>query len=161
MTPLAKDNEIKISQMELLENILNARKWSERATCLKKKVGAVLYNLDVQAIVGVGWSGAKIDCKECVRNDLLWTHDSCWSIHAEMRAIVNVDPSINLGRSIMFSTHGPCDQCIKLLSYKGVRAVIYEKPYRTDYSKWNGRILILNLQEVSKCSLIEITEKTN
>ena len=117
-----------------------ARNSSKHSWCLKKKVGAVLYDKSRSAIVGIGFGGGNQPCEKCERKTLDWQQDGCRSIHAEMRAMFHFfhvySYSRNLSNMVMFTTHGPCDQCLKYMDYFGIRNVIYDIPYHNDYSKW-------------------------
>lgn len=145
--------------------------WSQadKAQCLKKHVGAVLVNMTMgelrtttrakflESIVAKNCGGVKGEpCTSCVR-DLNkaapgsdpYYGDECPSVHAEMWC---VNECIYCGFTnftgvTVFVTHGPCDACLKLLDVLGVRTVIYDKPYKTNYKHW-PRIDVLPL---SKC----------
>lgn len=127
--------------------------------CLKKKVGAALYCSKDKTIRGLGYGGPKIPCKDCVRNIHSWSQDGCWSIHAEIRAIFDYFKKEGfvpiLPSCVMFTTHGPCDQCLKYMHYFGVRAVVYDIPYHNDYSKWYGKIRVLSQEEFFKVTNLD------
>lgn len=123
---------------------------SEQSHCLKKKCGCVIVH-DTLGVVGTGYGGRNnVDCKVCGRDQGEVFHgDGCWSVHAEMRAVFEATrvAHTNFGTAseseqVFFShctvyvTHGPCDACLKLLDFVGVRNVVYDKPYKTDYSHW-------------------------
>ena len=144
---------------EVTESVCFNLAWetSKLSLCLKKKVGAVLYDPLSGKEVGVGYGGAVVPCEHCVRKEYEWQQDGCWSIHSEMRAIFDAmsQPTINMhgvGGSpifrksfknhVMFVTHGPCDACIKLCHLFGIPLIIYDKDYHNDYSKWDGKIKI-------------------
>jgi deoxycytidylate deaminase len=123
--------------------------------CLKKQVGAVLYtysNYTEQLFEGYG--GWIEPCGTCVRKDYEWQQDGCRSIHAEMRAIFMYIEAKGLNGTeddfescVMYTTHGPCDQCLKYMAYFGIKQVIYDLPYHNDYSKWAGIIEVCRLNE--------------
>lgn len=125
-----------------------AHKAAKSSPCLKKKVGAVLVDPEVGDIISSGFGGANFPCEKCVRKEYEWQQDGCWSIHSEIRAILNYLPLINGGGPLslagmyMFVTHGPCDQCIKYMEYFGIERVYFDVPYHNDYSKWKGKIEI-------------------
>lgn len=144
---------------EQYEEQMFDKAWAEAglSTCLKKKVGAVLFNVIQGRVMGIGHGGAVVPCERCVRKEYEWQQDGCWSIHSEMRAIFNSmnKPTANMHgvggppvfRSnfkdcIMFVTHGPCDQCIKLCHLFGIPLMVYDEDYHNDYSKWDGKIRI-------------------
>lgn len=122
--------------------------------CLKKRVGAILVNnFPVTRILGTGFGGAKEVCKECLRKELEWTQDGCWSVHAEIRAMMDYFDRYgwnkDLSHTVMVTTHGPCDQCIKYMNLFSIPYVIYDKEYKTDYSKWKT-IKIYSIKEIKE-----------
>lgn len=119
--------------------------------CLKKKVGAVLVQDNTEIVLGRGFGGWIEPCGECVRKKYTWQQDGCWSIHSELRAIfdffINFGYIPNLKGSTMYVTHGPCDQCLKYMSFFAIGRVIYKHPYHNDYTKWDGYIDVYRLED--------------
>lgn len=116
--------------------------WLESADspCLKKKCGAILVDGYGQ-IIGSGYGGREYgECKSCARDvDEVFYSDGCFSVHAEMRAIfaaIKNHPKTNWGKATMYTTHGPCDACMKLMDYVGIRTVVYDVPYKTNYNHY-------------------------
>lgn len=143
-----------------IEDIAFEGAWNESdlSPCLKKKVGAVLIDMH-QGIgrgeINFGHGGAVVPCTECVRKKYKWQQDGCWSVHSEMRAILD---ALSMGRKdfskcVMFVTHGPCDQCIKLCHLMGIPLMIYDEDYHNDYSKWEGKIKIQKRGELHELDL--------
>lgn len=74
-----------------------AKQVSERATCLRAKIGAIIVRND--QIIATGYVGAPRGCKDslehkfCLRTKLGIPHghryELCRSVHAEMNAIIN------------------------------------------------------------------------
>lgn len=132
---------------------------SQRSQCLKKKCGCVIVHKD-RGIVGAGYGGRAYGdaCTTCARDAGEVFHgDSCWSVHAEMRAVneatqkahaISIDPSKTeafFNNCTAYVTHGPCDACLKLLDLVGVRTVYYAEPYKTNYGHW-PRMSVMPLQ---------------
>lgn len=139
-----------------------------KSPCLKKKVSAYLVShgdslMTLYAeckeagganirIFSKGYGGATVNCETCTRKTLDWQQDGCHSVHSEMRAIFGYMETYGLhirGRLprdlVMYVTHGPCDQCIKLMEFVGIKEVHFFIPYHNDYkSKWAGRIKIVD-----------------
>lgn len=128
---------------------------SYRSECLKKKVGAVLLDTRDMVIVGLGHGGAVVPCDRCVRKEYEWQQDGCWSVHSEMRAVFDAleRGHKDFSRSVMFTTHGPCDQCIKLCHLMGIPLMIYDVDYHNDYAKWDGKIKIQKRGELHELDL--------
>lgn len=109
--------------------------------CLKKKVGAVISDVHGNPIA-LGHGGKEGEpCKECVRGNSEdeWYGDECPSVHSEMRAVIqayNKGMHSEFDDAIVYVTHGPCDACLKLLDLVGVREVVWDEPYKTDYGHW-------------------------
>jgi len=137
---------------ERFEKILKETwKEAEKSSCLKKKVGALLVSNFTTEIISLGHGGAAEPCEVCVRKTTTWTQDGCWSVHAEIRALFNFFEEFrfipDLSDYIMFTTHGPCDQCLKYMNFFKIPLVVYDVPYKTDYSKWSGKITVLGKDE--------------
>lgn len=144
---------------EILEGAFQeAWRQSHMSNCLKKKVGAALIwrtkdEVTPGLVPASGRGGAVVPCEKCLRKEVEWSQDGCWSIHAEMATIFQAlrvfkDPFDYLKECIMVTTHGPCDQCLKYMHYFGIRAVIYDIPYHNDYSKWEGKIKVYSKEEL-------------
>ena len=143
-------NESK-SLIEYATNL--AHETALHSICLKKKVGCVIVDLKNGGILTTGFGGPKVDCGVCVRKTYEWQQDGCWSVHAEMRAVLSL-LSMNHGHIknpqdlVAVVTHGPCDQCLKLLNLYGIPLVIYDIEYHNDYSKWDGKIQVKSMKEI-------------
>lgn len=103
---------------------------SQRSTCSRLSVGAVITSPDFRKVYAVGYngnvSGGKNDCdrhgEEAVGN--------CGCIHAEQNAVINCDTARH-HEKIVFCTHLPCMQCAKfLINLGGVNGVYYQTDYR-------------------------------
>lgn len=103
---------------------------SQRSTCARLSVGAVITSPDFRKVYAVGYNGNVAggvnDCdrhgKEAVGN--------CGCIHAEQNAVINTDTARH-HEKIVFCTHLPCVQCAKfLINLGGVKEVYYREDYR-------------------------------
>jgi dCMP deaminase len=115
-----------------------AKLTSERSTCLRRKVGAVIVR-DKQ-VVATGYNGAPkgiAHCDEkggCLREKLGVPsgerHELCRALHAEQNAIIQAATS---GQSIegatIYITHQPCVICAKMIINAGIRKIIVEEGY--------------------------------
>lgn len=121
---------------------------SEISLCIKKKTGAVLVHNG--KVIGEGWGDrfGSVRCEACARDEGAHTFhgDGCWSVHAEMRAVFNAmerNNSIPFEECTMYVTHGPCDACMKLMHFVGIRTVVYDIPYKTNYKEnWPDMVVI-------------------
>jgi deoxycytidylate deaminase len=133
--------------------LISAIEISNNSTCIKKKVGAVIVNVKSKEILTGGWGDAEAECdcakyrkrNICIKDTSEFTHDTCFSIHAEMRALFSFAAdygSIRPDTHFVVVTDGPCDQCLKYLHLLGVRVVYYMNNYKTKYKEhWPGMII--------------------
>lgn len=122
---------------------------SKESRCLKKKCGAVIVCNDSIIATGYGDRDGEA-CTECARDKKeVFYSDGCYSVHAEMRACIKAlqNGFSDWSNAVVYVTHGPCDACLKLLNHLGVRKVIYDKPYKTDYKGHWPLIEVLSLTE--------------
>lgn len=122
---------------------------SKQSRCLKKKCGAVI--VCNGSIIATGYGDRDGEaCTECARDKKeVFYSDGCYSVHAEMRACIRAlqNGFSDWSNAVVYVTHGPCDACLKLLNHLGVRKVIYDKPYKTDYKGHWPLIKVLSLTE--------------
>lgn len=122
---------------------------SKQSRCLKKKCGAVIISRGEVIATGYGDRDGEA-CTECARDKKeVFYSDGCYSVHAEMRACIKAlqNGFSDWSNAVVYVTHGPCDACLKLLNHLGVRKVIYDKPYKTDYKGHWPLIEVLSLTE--------------
>lgn len=122
---------------------------SKESRCLKKKCGAVIISRGEVIATGYGDRDGNA-CTECARDKKeVFYSDGCYSVHAEMRACIKAlqNGFSDWSNAVVYVTHGPCDACLKLLNHLGVRKVIYDKPYKTDYKGHWPLIEVLSLTE--------------
>ena len=122
---------------------------SKESRCLKKKCGAVIISRGEVIATGYGDRDGEA-CTECTRDKKeVFYSDGCYSVHAEMRACIKAlqNGFSDWSNAVVYVTHGPCDACLKLLNHLGVRKVIYDKPYKTDYKGHWPLIEVLSLTE--------------
>ncbi len=109
---------------------------SERSTCIKRKVGAVLVMKD--HIISTGYNGTPAGFKHCttescVRKDLKPGDkpELCRGVHAEINCVIQAaihGTSIE-GNTTLYTTTFPCMSCLKLLINAGVKRIVYKDDY--------------------------------
>jgi dCMP deaminase len=120
-----------------------ARLTAERATCLRRKVGAVI--VQDKRIVATGYNGAPRGiphCAErggCLREELGVPsgerHELCRALHAEQNAIIQAATSGNsIEGATIYITHQPCIICAKMIINAGIRKIIVDATYPDDYA---------------------------
>ncbi len=116
---------------------------SERTTCLRRSVGAVLVNDG--RVLSTGYNGSPRDmahCQDlgCMRKTLGiksgTRHELCRGVHAEQNAIIQAAISgVSTRDATLYSTTHPCGLCAKLLINSRVAEVVYCGEYRDDLAK--------------------------
>ena len=110
---------------------------AERATCLRREVGALLV-LDRQ-ILATGYNGAPMGlphCSEtgCLRDQLGVPsgerHELCRGLHAEMNAFLQAARhGIRIDRATLYITNHPCALCSKMAINAGVKRIVIASAY--------------------------------
>ena len=105
---------------------------SERSTCLRRRVGAVLVK-DKQ-ILATGYNGAPrniehCDVTGCLRQELNipsgQRHEICRGLHAEQNVILQAAcHGISTKGSILYITNVPCSICAKMIINAGIKEVV-------------------------------------
>lgn len=118
--------------------------WAKRATCLRRKVGAVIAK-DKQQLTA-GYNGAPRGlphCAElggCLREKLKipsgQRHELCRGTHAEQNAITQAAKfGINIEGSTLYCNTYPCIICTKMILNAGITKVVYDSNYDDALSK--------------------------
>ncbi|MDP8216156.1 MAG: cytidine/deoxycytidylate deaminase family protein [Candidatus Kaelpia imicola] len=110
---------------------------SSRATCLRRKVGALI--VKDRRVLATGYNGTPsgiTHCEEagCLREKLNvpsgQRHELCRGLHAEQNAILQAAlHGISLKGSILYCTNQPCIICAKMLINAGIKEVIIGNGY--------------------------------
>lgn len=112
-----------------------ARVWAERATCSRRKVGAVV--VKDKRVIGNGYNGAPQGEPHCVdggcpRGQMGYEEVPasadynlfpCVAVHAEHNAILQAGLSACRGATI-YVTAEPCGQCAVLIKHAGIVKVV-------------------------------------
>lgn len=114
-----------------------------RATCIRRKVGAVIVR-DRQ-ILTTGYNGAPRGMAHaaevgCLRERLQipsgQRHEICRGLHAEQNAIIQAAyQGIGIRGGAMYCTNAPCSICMKMIINAGIERVIYLEHYQDDLSR--------------------------
>lgn len=109
---------------------------SERSTCSRRKVGAVL--VKDNRILATGYNGAPPNKTHCVDGGCprgQFTHDEvpkdfdynavpCVAVHAEANAIIRAGHALTKGATL-YVTEKPCQQCTNLIEGAEIDAVLW------------------------------------
>jgi dCMP deaminase len=112
---------------------------SERSTCVKRRVGAVLIK-DFH-IISTGYNGAPsgfTHCtpESCVRKNLKSGEkpELCRGVHAEINCIIQaaIHGTSIKGNTTLYSTTFPCMSCLKLIINAGIKKLVYKEGYNME-----------------------------
>lgn len=116
---------------------------SERSTCLRRKVGAVIVR-DKQ-VISTGYNGAPKNMPHCgdvgcLREELGaesgTRHELCRGVHAEQNAVIQ---AAVFGTSVkggtLYTTHHPCVLCVKIVINSGIERIVYKEGYPDDLAE--------------------------
>lgn len=108
---------------------------SERATCKRRKVGAVL--VKDKRIIATGYNGAPAGANHCLDVGCLEVDGHCIrTVHAEASVIsMCAKYGISTNDTELYVTTYPCVHCAKLLINAGVKKIYYKDDYQDNYSK--------------------------
>ncbi len=100
---------------------------SERATCTRRNVGAVI--VKDNRIISTGYNGSPAGLPHCIDDGCHLENGHCIRcIHAEANAIMECAPLERKGATI-YITDYPCQNCAKLIINSGISKVIYDRGY--------------------------------
>jgi dCMP deaminase len=110
---------------------------SERSTCLRRKVGAII--VKDKRIISTGYNGAPKGISHCLEigcmRDSLGVpsgerHELCRGAHAEQNAIIQAAGSgSNIEGATMYCTDSPCSTCAKMIINAGIERLVLGKRY--------------------------------
>jgi len=110
---------------------------SERSTCLRRKVGAII--VKDKKILATGYNGAPAGIEHCetagcIREKLNVPsgerHELCRGLHAEQNALLQAALHGNSVKdSILYATCQPCIICAKMLINAGIKEIIMVGEY--------------------------------
>jgi dCMP deaminase len=115
---------------------------STRATCVRRRVGAVL--VKDKRILCSGYNGAPTGIAHCDHTGCLRAklnvpsgekHELCRGVHAEQNAIIQAAyHGIPVKDAILYCTHQPCSICSKMIINAGIIMVYYRHGYNDSMS---------------------------
>ncbi len=130
-------NNERISKDEYLMKI--AEVVSQRSTCVKRNVGAVL--VKENHIISTGYNGSPQGLKHCtpdicVRKDIKSGDrpELCRGVHAEINCIIQaaIHGTSIRGDTTLYCTTFPCMACLKLIINAGIQKLVYKEGYNME-----------------------------
>ncbi len=116
---------------------------STRATCTRRKVGAVI--VKDRRVLTTGYNGppkglAHCDVTGCIREDLDIPsgerHELCRGLHAEQNAIIQAAVyGVSIKDSTIYVTNHPCVVCAKMIINAEIKEIVYAEGYPDDLAK--------------------------
>lgn len=105
---------------------------SERATCSRLKVGAVI--VKDKRIISTGYNGGVIGESHCEDVGCLMRDNHCIrTIHAEQNALLQCAKfGASTEGATIYVTHFPCLHCMKSIIQAGITKIIYSEDYHND-----------------------------
>ena len=107
---------------------------SQRSTCLRRHVGALI--VDNGHIIATGYNGAPTKMDDCLEKGCLVRGGHCVrAVHAEQNAIIQAARyGINIQGATLYCTHQPCVICAKMIINAGISRVVYKEGYPDEFS---------------------------
>jgi len=113
-----------------------AKTASLRASCFKKKTGAVIVK-DKQ-IIATGYNGAPKGLKNCFEHGFCLREKNnlnsgenleiCLAVHAEQNAIIQAAVfGVSTKGATMYTLYHPCEMCARIIINAGIKEVVYER----------------------------------
>ncbi len=141
---------------------------ASRATCLRRKVGAVI--VKERRILATGYNGTPsgiTHCEEvgCLRDKLNvpsgQRHELCRGLHAEQNALLQAAlHGISLKGAILYCTNQPCIICAKMLINAGIKEVVISNGYPDDLAEEMLKEANIRVRVVHCDNLEGATEET-
>jgi len=116
---------------------------SERSTCLRRKVGAVLVKNN--QIIASGYNGSPKHISHCITAGCIREersissgerHELCRGVHAEQNTIIQA--AINgssIDSAVLYCTHFPCSICSKILINSEIKYIYVAEDYPDSLAK--------------------------
>ncbi len=113
-----------------------AKQWSSYSTCLRKHVGAVIFDPESKGIISVGYNDTPINwincsdggCYECQGSLSTSLYIQCRCLHAESNAVfLAARRGIAVEDCWIAVTFQPCTSCIKMFVQVGIKAVVLDE----------------------------------
>jgi len=110
---------------------------AQRATCLRRKVGAIIVR--DKRIITTGYNGVPVNIRHCAEVGCLRQqlgvpsgerHELCRGLHAEQNAIIQgALHGVSLAGASLYCTNQPCSICSKMLINARIVEIFYKDGY--------------------------------
>ncbi len=116
---------------------------SERSTCLRRNVGALI--VKNRRILTTGYNGtpsgiAHCEVEGCLREKMKIPsgekHELCRGLHAEQNAIIQAALyGVDISGGTLYCTNQPCSICAKMLINAGIKEIVMESGYPDEMAR--------------------------
>ena len=137
-----------------------ARLVSRRATCRRRRVGAVL--VKNKRILATGYNGAPAGLEHCLDIGCLrdklkipsgQRHELCRGLHAEQNVLVQAALyGISTKDSTLYITNQPCIICAKMLINAGIKEIVIADGYPDKLATQFLKQAKINIRKIKKTS---------
>ena len=150
MMKMNQENDFRISKDDYFMKI--AEVVSERSTCIKRKVGAVL--IKDSHILSSGYNGSPSGFNHCTPQTCMRQNlksgekpELCRGVHAEINCIIQaaIHGTSIQGNTSLYSTHFPCMSCLKLIINAGIKRLVYREGYNMENKIKEAMLIESNL----------------
>jgi dCMP deaminase len=137
---------------------------SRRATCLRRKVGAVI--VKDRHILSTGYNGAPKNITHCEKTGCLrerlniasgQRHELCRGLHAEQNAIIQAAlHGVSVQGASLYCTNMPCSICAKMIINAGIKRLVISDGYADDMAKRflkEARVHVVNIKNKRKTKI--------
>ncbi len=110
---------------------------ASRATCIRRRVGAVI--VKDRRILSTGYNGVPAKITHCTPETCLRNiynipsgerQELCRGLHAEQNAIIQAAfHGVSIKDAVIYVTNQPCSICTKMLINSGIHKFIFRDPY--------------------------------
>jgi dCMP deaminase len=126
-----------------------AHQAATRATCLRKKVGAVIVR--DRTVLSTGYNGSIRGLPHCEDDGCVVEDGHCiTTVHAEANAILQAAKNgVSVDGAEIYTTASPCWNCFKLIANAGIRTIYYGEFYRDERSRETAERIGITLQDLA------------
>jgi dCMP deaminase len=131
---------------------------SERSTCLRRHVGAVL--IKEKQILATGYNGAPMGIEHCDKIGCLRAklnvpsgqrHEICRGLHAEQNVLLQAAKhGVSVRGSSIYITNAPCSICAKMIINAGITEVIIADSYPDEMAEKFLKEAKVKLRKINK-----------
>ena len=127
-----------------------AKQVSQRSTCERKHVGAVIARDKV--ILSTGYNGSIRGIEHCDEIGHMMENQHCVrTVHAEVNAVAQAAMNgTNINDASVYLTSSPCWSCFKIIANSGITAIYFGEFYRDERITSLAEQIGIKLVDLSK-----------